>query len=47
VLEKAFRWQRKEANPFAAKPKNGDDTMMIARKQAEQKLELATLIDSN
>jgi hypothetical protein len=47
VLEKAFRWQRKEANPFAPKPKSGDDTMIMARKQAEQKLELATLIDSN
>ena len=47
VLEKAFCWQGKKENPFISKPKKSEDTMVVARKQAEQKLELATLLDSN
>jgi hypothetical protein len=49
VLEKAFCWLRrneKANNPFAAKPNEENDTISLARTQAEQKLELASLIDT-
>lgn len=49
VLEKAFCWlgrNEKAKNPFAPKADEGNDTISIARRQAEQKLELAGLIDT-